>query len=122
MFQIFYYEVKDLARLKFLSWRLSLAIYRADSAQRAFNKQYYVLPFRGGLAVLSSTELKEFKKKKYTGRKLYNTDFKRDAYYFTPSSRNNNDGMTPEERARRAPKWIKYALDRRLNKKKAKAK
>lgn len=103
-----WHYAKSIAQLQIISLRLTFAIFLADSYQRAYNKQYYVLPRRGGLVILSSTEVGEYKKKKYTGRRLFNTDFKRDAFYFTPSSRNNADGMTREERKAATPRWIKY--------------
>ena len=106
--------VSEVIHVKFIGYRLSFAIFMADQYQRAYNRQYYVLPRRGGLVVLSSRELNEYKKKKYTGRRLHNTDFKRDSFYFTPSSRNNSDGMTRQERADKAPKWLKYYYEYRV--------
>ena len=41
-------------------------------------------------------------------KNLSHMDVMRECLYYTPSSRNNSDGLSPAERLERRQKWIKY--------------
>lgn len=112
-------------QLKMDGLRLQFAIYMANALQKARNKRFYVIEnAQGKLIWLCNDDIKEMKKPKKV-RKLINgklrtfkfwmlnpktthQDIMRDCLYFTDESLNNKNGITVEERNKKAKKWIAY--------------
>ena len=119
-------------KLRMDALRLDIAIFMCNAFQRAYNKRYYVIRnAKEQLIWVCNDDIKSMKKPRRV-RKLINgklTTFKvsllprnithldvmRDCLYYTPTSRNNTDGLTPAERLERREKWIKYMENIRLN-------
>lgn len=112
-------------QLKMDGLRLQFAIYMANALQKARNKRFYVIEnAQGKLIWLCNDDIKEMKKPKKV-RKLINgklrtfkfwmlnpktthLDIMRDCLYFTADFLNNKNGITVEERNKKAKKWITY--------------
>jgi hypothetical protein len=112
-------------QLKMDGLRLQFAIYMANALQKARNKRFYVIEnAQGKLIWLCNDDIKEMKKPKKV-RKLINgklrtfkfwmldpktthQDIMRDCLYYTAESLNNKNGITVEERNKKAKKWITY--------------
>lgn len=119
-------------KLKMDALRLDFAIFMCDSLQRAHNKRFYVIRnAQDKLIWVCNDDIKSMKKPRRV-RKLINgklvtfkvsilpkhtthLDVMKAAVYYTPSSRNNTDGLTPKERYERRKKWINYMEEIRLN-------
>lgn len=112
--------------------RLSFAIFMCDSLQRAYNKRFYVIRnAKNRLIWVCNDDIKSMRKprrvRKLIHGKLYSfkvsllpkdtshLDVMKAALYFTPTSRNNTDGLSPAERYARRAKWINYMEQIRLN-------
>ena len=119
-------------QLRWDALRLRLAVYMADTLQKARNKRFYVLENnQGKLIWLCNDDIKEMKKPKRVrkvagGRlrtfKLYmldpnitHLDVMRDCLYYTQESLNNKDGISVEERNKKQAKWLKYMEEIRMN-------
>jgi hypothetical protein len=111
--------------LKIDGLRLTFSIYMANALQKARNKRFYVIEnAQGRLIWLCNDDIKEMKKPKKV-RKLINgklrtfkfwmldpktthADVMRDCLYYTPESWNNKNGITVDERNKKAKKWLAY--------------
>lgn len=119
-------------QLRWDGMRLRLAIYMADTLQKARNKRFYVLENKQGKLIwLCNDDIKEMKKPKRVRKvvggklrtfKLYmldpkttHSDVMRDCLYYTQESLNNKNGITVEERNRKQAKWLKYMEEIRMN-------
>lgn len=119
-------------KLRMDALRLDIAIFMCNAFQRAYNKRYYVIcnP-KDQLIWVCNDDIKQMKKPRRV-RKLVNgklvtfkvsllnkrtshMDIMRECLYYTPTSRNNTDGLSPAERLERRAKWIKYMENIRFN-------
>lgn len=118
-----------------LQWdvlRLRLAVYMANTLQKARNKRFYVLEnSQGKLIWLCNDDIKEMQKPKRVRKivdgklrtfKLYmlnpnltHLDVMKDCIYYTQESLNNKDGISVEERNKKQAKWLKYMEKIRMN-------
>lgn len=112
--------------------RLSFAIFMCNSLQRAHNKRFYVIRnAKDRLIWVCNDDIKSMKKprrvRKIIDGKLRtfkvsllpkhitHLDIMRECLYYTPTSRNNTDGLSPAERYERRKRWINYMEQIRMN-------
>jgi hypothetical protein len=128
--------LRTLVHLKYDGLRLKLAIYMADSKQRAHNKRYYVLPdWNDNLQVFCKDELRilqtplrrryfvkghfndrhKWVKGGYKVEKIYQMSPKADhltvmkeCFYYTPTHLNNTGIIPEKEREAKKAEWLKY--------------
>ena len=117
--------VQVFFQLKMDGLRLQFAIYMANALQKARNKRFYVIEnAQGKLIWLCNDDIKEMKKPKKVRKlidgklrtfkfwmlspKVTHQDIMRDCLYYTAESLNNKNGITVEERNKKAKKWITY--------------
>ena len=96
-----------------------------NALQKARNKRFYVIENQQGELVWVCNEDIDAMKKPRRVRKLVNgklrifkvsmlpkhtshLDVMKNCLYYTPTSLNNSDGMSPKERMERSKRWIKY--------------
>lgn len=128
-------------QLRFDALRLDLAIFMANALQRAKNKRFYVIEnARHQLIWICNDDIKEMQRPKYVNRleggklRRYKVrmlpkgtghlEVMRDCLYYTPLDRNNANGITVEERNKKAERWLSYMervrMDRMFGKLRAK--
>lgn len=117
--------VQVFFKLKMDGLRLSFAISMCNALQKARNKRFYVIENQQGKLVWVCNEDIDAMKKPRRVRKLVNgklrifkvsmlpkhtshLDVMKNCLYYTPTSLNNSDGMSPKERMERSKRWIKY--------------
>lgn len=124
--------IRLFCRLQMDGVRLDFAIFMCNALQRAYNKRFYVIRnAQNKLIWVNNDDIKSMKKPRRV-RKLINgklTTFKvsmlpknishmdimKSCLYYTPSSRNNSDGLSPKERMERRGKWLDYMERIRIN-------
>ena len=119
-------------KLKLDGLRLTFAIFMCDALQRANNKRFYVIRNAQDKLIWVCNDDIDAMKRPRRVRKIINgklrtfkismlpkhtshLDIMRECIYYTPSSRNNTDGLSPAERLERRKSWIKYMERIRLN-------
>lgn len=119
-------------KLKMDGLRLSLAVFMCNALQKARNKRFYVIENAQGKLVWVCNEDIAAMKKPRRVRKLVNgklvtyritllpkhtshLDVMKNCLYYTPSSLNNSDGLSPKERMERRKGWLKYMERIRMN-------
>lgn len=119
-------------KLKMDALRLDFAIFMCDALQRANNKRFYVIRNAQDKLIWVCNEDIKLMKRPRRVRKLINgklqtfkvsmlpkhtthLDIMRECLYYTPSSRNNSDGLSPAERMQRRQGWLKYMERIRMN-------
>lgn len=124
--------VKSFITIKIDGLRLSTAIYMADALQKARNKRFYVIENgQGKLIWICNDDIKAMKRPRVVQKlingklvkwkvrmlppKTTHLDVMRDCLYYTPTDRNNSDGMSVAERQKKTASWIKYMEDIRMN-------
>lgn len=112
--------------------RLSFAIFMCDALQRAHNKRFYVIRNAKDRLIWVCNDDIDMMRKPRRVRKIIDgklrtfkvsmlpkhishLDIMHSCLYFTPSSRNNSDGLTPKERYERRKGWINYMEQVRMN-------
>lgn len=116
--------VRNLIRTHIDIMKLRYAIYLADSKQRAYGKQYFVLPDGNGrLRVLNKDDIKALKKGFVVRRKDSNKcvrvrqmdkrvthlDIMRECFYFTPYYLGDHAStITATERAKKQREWLEW--------------
>lgn len=121
--------------------RLRMAIFMANSLQRARNKRFYVIENHSGKLIwVCNDDIKMMRKPRRVHRliggklrtfkvrmlpkNISHLDIMKTALYYTQSSWNNSDGLTQAERYERSAKWLKYMekirMDRMFGRLKAK--
>lgn len=117
--------VQVFFQLKMDGIRLSLAIFMCNALQRARNKRFYVIKnAQNKLIWVCNDDIDQMKRPRRV-RKLINgelreikvsmlpknishLDIMKLCLYYTPSSWNNSDGLSPAERLKKRKGWIKY--------------
>ena len=117
--------VKVFFQLKMDGIRLSLAIFMCNALQKARNKRFYVIKNAQDKLIwvcnddidqmkrprrvrkLINGELREIKVTMLP-KKISHLDIMKLCLYYTPSSWNNTDGLTPAERLKKRQGWLKY--------------
>lgn len=112
-------------QLKMDGIRLSLAIFMCDALQKARNKRFYVIKnAQNKLIWVCNDDIDQMKKPRRV-RKLIkgelrvikvsmlpknisHNDIMKMCLYYTPSSLNNSDGLSPAERMKKRQGWLKY--------------
>lgn len=134
LFRVFMQLQKDALRLR-------LAIFMANSLQKAKNKRFYVIENAAGKLIwvcnddikmmrrhrnvrrLINGQLRTFKVRMLP-KNVSHLDIMKTALYYTPSSWNNKDGLSQAERYSRSSNWLKYMekirMDRMFGRLKAK--
>lgn len=119
-------------KLKIDGLRLSFAIFMCNALQKARNKRFYVIEnAQGKLIWVCNDDIAAMKRprrvKKLINGKLCtfkitmlpkhtsHLDVMKNCLYYTPSSLNNTDGLSPAERLARRKKWIAYMERIRMN-------
>lgn len=118
-FKAFFIEKRLLAKVFFQvkldGLRLSLAIFMCDALQKARNKRFYVIEnAQGKLIWVCNDDIDQMKRPRrvrrlvngrlrtFTVRMLPKSvshlDVMKQCLYYTPSSRNNSDGLTQAQR------------------------
>lgn len=112
--------------------RLSFAIFMCDSLQRANNKRFYVIRNSRDRLVWVCNDDIDMMRRPRRVRKIINgklrtfkvsmlpkhishLDIMKQCLYYTPSSRNNTDGLSQAERYERRKNWLNYMERIRLN-------
>lgn len=116
---------KIFFQLKMDGIRLSLAIFMCNALQKARNKRFYVIKnAQDKLIWVCNDDIKQMKKPRRV-RKLIkgelreikvtmlpknisHLDIMKLCLYYTPSSWNNSDGLSPAERIKKRQGWLKY--------------
>lgn len=116
---------KIFFQLKMDGIRLSLAIFMCNALQKARNKRFYVIKnAQGKLIWVCNDDIDQMKKPRQV-RKLIkgelreikvsmlpknisHLDIMKLCLYYTPSSWNNSDGLSPAERMKKRQGWLKY--------------
>ncbi len=124
--------VKVFFQLKMDGIRLSLAIFMCNALQKARNKRFYVIKnAQDKLIWVCNDDIDQMKKPRRV-RKLIkgkvreikvtmlpkhisHLDIMKQSLYYTPSSWNNSDGLTPSERLEKRQSWLKYMERIRMN-------
>ena len=89
--------------------QLKIAIRVAETKQKAWNKRYYVLPDeKGKLRALCNADIKWLKKNGHMSQKVSHLDVMRECFYYTKSSLNDSNPISPEEREVKRKEWLKY--------------
>lgn len=119
-------------KLKIDAVRLTFAIFMCDALQRAKNKRFYVIPnAQDKLIWVCNDDIKLMKQPRKVNRLIdgklrtftvrllpkhaSHIDIMRQAVYYTPTSRNNSDGLTPQQRQQKKSAWLKYMEKVRLD-------
>lgn len=124
--------LRKLIGLQLDGLRLSFAIFMCDSLQRAHNKRFYVIRnARNRLVWVCNDDIDMMRKPRRVSKringKLYtfkvsmlpkhisHLDIMKACLYYTPTSRNNTDGLSPKERYERRKRWLNYMENIRAN-------
>ena len=124
--------VTELIRVKYDAIRLRYAIYLADSKQRAYNKQYFVLPDGDGkLRVLCKADIKALKRGvvvkakgsdkgvrvRLMSKRVTHMDVMRECFYYTPYNLNSaQEDEWRRESASKSRAWLEWIKQYRIRK------
>lgn len=105
----FFAFLKQWFFLKRKSVQLSFAIKLCDLKQQAFNRRYFVLlDPNDKLISLSREDVKRMKRLKLIRKNITHLDLMEKAFYYTPLSRNDKNGISKKEQLKRRKTYMDY--------------